>query len=226
MLLYDSIFLYNQGGMLWGINCRLLCAYVSNAYDFYDDKLVKIPTPQFVVFYNGTKDEPDKEVLKLSDAFNCDGRFEPALECYATVLNINYEHNQDLMDRCKELRDYSILVYKIRRNRDLGMNLEKAIDEAIEDCISEDVLKDILMAHKMEAKAMLFTEYSAELHFKNVKKTSYENGKDTGMDIMGKLYFELEKLGRLDEYPKALKDTKYRDKLIAELLSGEDIDLN
>ncbi len=35
----------------------------------YGSKLVKIPTPKFVVFYNGTEEQPERLEMKLSDAF-------------------------------------------------------------------------------------------------------------------------------------------------------------
>ena len=180
--------------------------------DFFCSSLVQIPTPQFIVFYNGTKDESDISELKLSDAFSGKGRFNTALECTATVLNINYEHNKELMEKCKELRDYALLVHRIRTYRSKGMTLEEAIDKAIDDCINEDILRDILETHRMEAKAMLFTEYNEEVHIKNEKAISFEDG----MDVMSRLFNMLEELGRLSDYSKATKNPEYREKLIAE----------
>lgn len=150
--------------------------------DFYGSKLVEMPTPQFVVFYNGTADEPDISELRLSDAFKGKGRFDAALECKATVLNINYSHNKELMEKCRELRDYATLVSKIRGNRDSGMPLRDAIDKAITECIEEDILKDILLAHRMEARDMLFTEYNEQAHIKNEKEISYEDGYSNGRE--------------------------------------------
>ena len=197
---------------------------VFEKYDFYGSKLVNIPTPQFVVFYNGTKNEPDVFECKLSDAFSGKGRFEPALECKATVLNINYEHNKELMEKCKELRDYSILIYKIRENRKAGMLIGEAIDKAIDECINEDVLKELLLKHRAEAKDMLFTEYDEETHINNEKKISYEDGCDSGMDILRRLYNQLKELSRLDDFDRAMSDNEYRDQLIKELLNDDNPD--
>ena len=36
-------------------------------------KLLKIPTPELVIFYNGTETRPEKEILKLSSAFEVTG---------------------------------------------------------------------------------------------------------------------------------------------------------
>lgn len=50
--------------------------YIARLYEkvivektLYSTTLVKIPTPRFMVFYNETKDQPEKQTLKLSDAF-------------------------------------------------------------------------------------------------------------------------------------------------------------
>ena len=82
-------------------------------FDLYSGTLVKIPSPHFVVFYNGKEKKEDRMVLKLSDAFQNKEK-EPQLELLVTMININYGKNKELMDACKDLRDYSIYVAKIR----------------------------------------------------------------------------------------------------------------
>ena len=76
--------------------------YVSNSYErmikdnnfnVFGSKLVRIPTPKCVVFYNGERDYPDKMILKLSDAFE-NKSAESDLELQVTMLNINYSHNK------------------------------------------------------------------------------------------------------------------------------------
>ena len=57
---------------------------------------MKLPTPRYIVFYNGTQEEPDRIELRLSDSF-IRKEDEPCIECRALVLNINYGHNQELM---------------------------------------------------------------------------------------------------------------------------------
>ena len=53
-----------------------LLLYISKVYErliegraVYKRKLIKIPTPEFIVLYNGTENYPDEKILKLSDAF-------------------------------------------------------------------------------------------------------------------------------------------------------------
>lgn len=65
--------------------------------NIYGSKLIKLPTPQYIVFYNGMDMKPDEVKLKLSDSFETScitGEFEWT----ATVKNINYGYNKELMD--------------------------------------------------------------------------------------------------------------------------------
>ena len=88
---------------------QLYQAYVrKNHLNIYSAKQIKLPAPRYVVFYNGTEERPERSVLKLSDAFvqTPGGEPEPALECRALVLNINYGKNRKLMESCRPLHDY------------------------------------------------------------------------------------------------------------------------
>ena len=91
--------------------------YIKNSkkYRLYSSKLQKAPTPKCVCFYNGTKQMPDKMILKLSDAF--DKNLDPDVEVKVTMLNINYGHNKDLLDSCKPLHEYSWFVDRIRSEK-------------------------------------------------------------------------------------------------------------
>lgn len=37
--------------------------------DLFSSHMIKIPTPHFAVFYNGTSDRPEREIIRLSAAF-------------------------------------------------------------------------------------------------------------------------------------------------------------
>ena len=75
-----------------------------NEYNIYGHKLIKLPTPQYIVFYNGTEDFPDKKELYLSDAFESD---DSCLEFKAIMININLGHNKELMGKCRVLEEYA-----------------------------------------------------------------------------------------------------------------------
>lgn len=56
--------------------------------DLYGERLILIPTPRFIVFYNGTRDQPERLEYRLSSAFE-KPMDRPELELIVTVLNIN-----------------------------------------------------------------------------------------------------------------------------------------
>lgn len=150
--------------------------YVSK-YHFrlYDDKFIKIPTPQYYVLYNGSRKVPDKQILKLSDAFIAppkDGIFEWT----ATVLNINPGYNEKLLSACKPLKEYAILIETIKEYRQKYDDKNVAIEKAIEECINCNVLKDFLLERKAEAMHTLLTEYDEEEAMEYFKQRAYEDG--------------------------------------------------
>ena len=83
--------------------------------DLYGRKRVQIATPHFAVFYNGTEKRPEKEVLKLSDAF-INQTDTPEIELTVTVYNINPDNNTQLLAKSKVLSGYMIFVNRVRGN--------------------------------------------------------------------------------------------------------------
>ena len=154
-----------------------------NHKDLYSSRLISLPTPQFIVFYNGEADAPDESFINMSDAFSGKIVGEPALECRARLLNINYGHNKELMHKCKRLHDYSALIQRIRDNLSKGLDNQSAIDTAVDSCIKEGILIDILQKHRLEVTQVLLTEYDEKLHIDNEKNISYEEGVAEGLEI-------------------------------------------
>ena len=161
--------------------------YISNVLskitakeDIYGSKQIKLPTPRFIVLYNGTKQTEEKTVLKLSDAYE-KKMVEPELELITTVLNINEGYNEKLKSACKLLRDYMTLITKIREKQKT-MDLQQATYQAIAECIREDVLKDLLMKHRAEVIAMMLYDFDMEKHIESEKAYEYERGIEKGME--------------------------------------------
>lgn len=92
---------------------RQLEKYVAGR-TLYSSKQIKIPVPRFVVFYNGTQEQPERRLLKLSDAFE-KKVLSPELEVKVTMLNINIGNNRDLMQKCRTLREYCLFVECVRK---------------------------------------------------------------------------------------------------------------
>jgi hypothetical protein len=159
--------------------------YVTKSYskmltdvNMYGRKRVLIPTPKFLVFYNGKEDRPDVEEFKLSDSYEIQTD-DPALELKATVLNINLGHNQELLNTCKTLKEYSIFVEKLRRYSE-QMTIKQASLKAINECIHEGVLVEFLEANKAEVIYMNIFEYNEEKVLRMTKEEGYEMGYDCG----------------------------------------------
>lgn len=154
--------------------------YISTgSLGIYRDKLVKLPTPQYYVFYNGDRDMPDKQLLKLSDAFIEPSR-EGCFEWTATILNINYGHNKKLLSNCKTLSDYGILIKTINDYKQKYNDINAAIENAIDYCIEHDVLKDFLLERKTEAMHTLLTEYDEKKTMEYLRQDAYDDGVTEG----------------------------------------------
>ena len=147
-----------------------------NHLDLYSSALLKLPTPRYVVFYNGTREEPDRTELRLSDSFMKKDN-NPSIECTALVLNISYEHNQELMAACRKLYEYSYFVEKVREFLRNGLTRDAAIDLAAEHCIETDILKNFLIRHRAEVKQVILTEYDEKIH----EKSLLEEGRIQGI---------------------------------------------
>ncbi|MBQ6787123.1 MAG: hypothetical protein IJO85_05315 [Lachnospiraceae bacterium] len=196
---------------------RLYEAYIKEKnLDIYGRSLIKLPLPQYIIFYNGREKQPDELVLKLSDAFEGDDILESALECRARMMNINLEHNQKLMQSCKRLYDYSYFIAEINRNLDSGLILVHAIRKAIDTCIEQDILKDILLKSKSEVVHMLLTEYDEKKHLKHIYKEGYEEGQLKAYERINQLYDMLLAEGRNEDMKKAMKNPEYLEKLFKE----------
>ena len=48
----------------------------NRSYHRYSSKQQKVPTPKCICFYNGRAEQPERQVLKLSDAFGGDADIE------------------------------------------------------------------------------------------------------------------------------------------------------
>lgn len=148
-----------------------------NGLDVYGKSLVKIPVPQMIVFYNGDRDMPEEIELKLSDAYMEAEGIRPAMECVARVINIQYGHNQKLMEKCRRLAEYSRFIQILNECKAEETDLKKATYQAVERGIEEGILEDILIRQKAEVCAMVLTEYNEKKHMRTLYREGYDSGK-------------------------------------------------
>lgn len=157
---------------------ELLQVYVKDQ-SLYSSKLIKLPTPHFVVFYNGVEDKPEKRILRLSEAFEVPTD-DPELELKVTILNINPKMNEELKEKCPVLKQYTQYVEQVRYNS-AGMPLEQAVETAIEYCIRHNILKDFLLKQRAEVVKMSIFEYDEEREIELIRRDEREIGKEMGI---------------------------------------------
>ena len=159
--------------------------YVADVYsdytkdmNLYGTKAVKLPTPRFVIFYNGQAEQPDRKELKLSELFSIPDA-DPSLEQKAVMLNINKGHNRKLMETCRTLQDYAEYTFRVREYA-AEMPLDLAVEQAITECISEGILADFLRKNRAEAKKVSIYEYDEERHMRQTREEGMEEGYANG----------------------------------------------
>lgn len=148
--------------------------------DLYGASCIDLPTPVYIVFYNGKGMHIDNVMLYLSDSFS-EGRGSGCLECTCEVLNINRGYNRALMEKCRRLWEYSEFSAEIEDNIKSGMNRREAVETAMDSCIGRGILKDILMKEKAEVMHMLLTEYDEKKHLENTYREGKEAGREEGL---------------------------------------------
>ena len=120
-------------------------------------------------------------ILKLSDSFEKpveEGKFEWT----ATMLNINFGKNQELLERCRVLKEYAIFIDRCKSYIKTYASVAEAINKAVDECISENVLKEFLIAHRGEVLEVLLTEFDEEKYTKAIKQEGYETGFSEGRE--------------------------------------------
>ena len=142
----------------------------------YSTRLLKIPTPQYIVFYNGTTSMPDRKELRLSDAFQQPTE-QPDIEVVAHMLNINYGHNKELMERCRKLKEYAQFIDIIRHylKENEHWSNEQAISKAIDDCIKNNILRDILQKERLRVMASILSEFDEVGYKEMIRQEAYED---------------------------------------------------
>ena len=174
----------------WNPNMPLrFLMYVAKEYQMlvrnqtlYASALVKVPTPHFVVFYNGETEQEAETILRLSHSFQ-QKTDKPELELMVRVLNINLDKKQEVLEACQLLKEYMLLVNKIRRYTDEYKDINQAVEQAVTECIEENILADFLRKNRAEAIEMCIFEYDAKREKELIRKAEYSEGMKEGERI-------------------------------------------
>ncbi|MBR6296865.1 MAG: hypothetical protein IKR40_10375 [Treponema sp.] len=187
-LIDDQICLYEQqSSMNQNMPLRGLL-YFSQLYQKYlaENKkdpnrggMIMIPTPKFIVFYNGLGETPDEFEMHLSDAFKSPDK-SGNYEWTVYVKNINENHCQTLQKNCKALYDYSRFVAMVRENAQIGFSDSDAIERAVDEAIKGNLLDGFFRRQKAEVIGMILEEFDEELYKQNVREDGYLEGVTDG----------------------------------------------
>ena len=200
--------------------------------------LIKIPTPKFVVFYNGAEKQPEEMTQYLSDSFE-QKTDDPELELKCKVYNINYGKNRAIMDECRWLDEYMMFVDKVREyhNSKDEEELEDDINKAIDYCIENDILKEFLSERRGEVTKVMALDYTFDKQLEMERAEAWNGGKKEGIEegriegreegekigkdamgeAMSKLIKKLLEDGNIEEVRHVTSNSEYRDKLLKEL---------
>ena len=105
---------------------------------------------------------------------------DPELELKVTMLNINSGKNPELLDNCRQLKEYTIFVERIKQYTK-DMDIRSAIDLAVDACIREGILSEFLSNQRAEVISMFLTEYDEEKHMAAERKEHYALGLEDGL---------------------------------------------
>ena len=129
----------------------------------YGSNLYKIPTPEFVVFYNGTATKPEKEILRLSDAFEVETNTElGSLKLEVPVYNINKGMNVELFKKSPKLKQYAEFIAKVREFNEQYNDYALAVKEAANYCIENDILSNFLREQGGRIVSILTAEFDLD----------------------------------------------------------------
>ena len=170
--------------------------YISRIYekitseeDRFGKKLIKLPIPEFYVFYNGVENYPSESELKLSDAFilpdkihNVNDNF--TLEIKVKIININSEKDNPILHQCEPLKQYSDFIKEVRNC--MKENIENPFTTAINRSIKNGVLSEYLKRKSTEVHNMLFGEYDYETDIRVQRREAFEDGVEQAKIEMAK----------------------------------------
>ena len=145
------------------------------------------------------------------------------MEVVVKVININYGHNEHLMQGCGMLSQYAQFVAVTREYANRYNNREEAMNAAIEYCIGHGILEDILRKHRSQVLGSLLEEFDEKKYARTLREEGYEAGRTDGYESgkadgfsagaeSGRMEKEQELLHNL-MYTMNLTETEAREKL-------------
>ena len=140
----------------------------------YEEKVRKIPNPDFYVVYVGKKTLPLEQELCLSDAFY--NKENSKLELVVKVKNCTDPKLLPIVGKCDILKQYCQFVEIVEstyNKRDPKRSFKKAIEKAI----SKGILSDYLNRKSRAVINMLCAKYDYKADIAVKKREAFEDGR-------------------------------------------------
>lgn len=150
----------------------------------YKETAVKIPSPRFMVFYNGIKDAPLEMELKLSNQYSTE-QINPDLELKVIVYNINTQKGSILLEKSRTLKEYMIFVDRARDalvNAKDELQKRQALERVIDKCIEDGILSELLKERREEIIVTSILNYDQAAHEQALVEDGYEAGREEGRE--------------------------------------------
>ena len=158
---------------------------------------------------------PEETLLRLSDAFE-NKKTEADIELKVRMLNINHGHNEELMKKCKTLKEYAEFVDISRIYIKEKTERNEALNQAIDYCITHDILSDFLKKYRAEVLGMLLEEFDAKKYERTIRQEGREQGRKEAMEYTNKLTCILISQNRIEDLLRAAQEPDYQRQLLEE----------
>ncbi len=122
------------------------------------------------------KEREAEGLLKLSHSF-MQKTEHPELELLVKVLNINLDKNLEILETCQLLKEYMLLVHKIRRYAIEYKDINQAAEK---ECIDENILAEFLRKNRAEAIEVCIFEYDEKRETELIRKAEFAEGEKVG----------------------------------------------
>ena len=203
-------------------NMPLRCLeYISRLFEFslrgkskFQKKPVKIPFPEFYVFYNGKADYPREKTLRLSDSYfknNFPGTENFPLELSVKVININKCKNHPVLKKCSAMAGYTDFVELVRKEK--SNRSENPIETAVEKAAANGILSDYLRRRSVEVINMIFGEWDKDEWAEVIREETTE---DVTREVTIKVTEDVTKNVSLEKAVVAVKKYNLTPETVAE----------
>ena len=146
----------------------------------YSSELVKLPTPNFYVFYDGNDDSFDRYTLRLSDAFEIPSN---NLELTVNVYNLATGKSKALKNICQPLNEYSIFSNKYKDFRKQNLTIDESVREATHYCLEHNIMYDYLKNNESEVISMFGFEWNEKEEREALLEAGEARGEARGITI-------------------------------------------